>query len=306
MFADRASSSSVARPSPRRVRRRVGRPRKVRPEDIDLTSEEETVCAETSVVQRLPANKLADLVRPTGGGALTLLGHLMVLESPHDLGVDDGKLLQAVFGQTGHLCVNSACNPTSLARGLSMPRSTVARRLPQLAMAAWAGARCMAASMLNSLCMHAQAKELRVVSTIRDFSYDETPLPVRVARGGKKDGDWRTTFSRSPSIAGNRARSRRCSSRNCSVVWCRRIVTRLSTLATCMLCPSRFQFLSVARRIAWCRPSSRPTFFLTLLLSANWPRQIWTFHVPTEPRQTMPPRTSSMQERTSRVVAYLV
>ena len=54
---DSASSSSVARPSPRRVRRHVGRPRKVRPEDIDLTSEEEIVCAETSVVQRLPAKK---------------------------------------------------------------------------------------------------------------------------------------------------------------------------------------------------------------------------------------------------------
>ena len=93
---DSASSSSVARPSPRRVRRRVGRPRKVRPEDIDLTSEEETVRRLLSCSGCLQ-QKLADLVRPTVGGALTLLGHLMALESPHDLGAGDGKLLEAVF-----------------------------------------------------------------------------------------------------------------------------------------------------------------------------------------------------------------
>ena len=180
-----SSASSSPPPVARPVKRRRGRPKKIKPEYMVFSSDSEDAVEPAQGALVKPPLDLADLIRPTGGGACNLVGAIIASDNAVSLDIEpqDAKVLQAVLG-VGDGCadgaVNSATNPAALARLLGVPRQTVQRRLPQLAMAAWAGARGMVASCISALLASVAAGELDVVSTMRFVSFDETPLPVRV------------------------------------------------------------------------------------------------------------------------------
>ena len=141
-LSDTESSSSSSPPIARLVKHRRGRPKKAKPEDMVFSSDAEAAAEPAQGTLMKPPLDLADLIRPTGGGACELVDKMVALDDAvsDECEPQDAKLLQAALGvgDCGPFegAVNSGTNPTSLARLLGVLRRTVQRQLPQLADAA--------------------------------------------------------------------------------------------------------------------------------------------------------------------------